>query len=274
MIFETHAHYDDEQFDMDRDQLLGSMEAGGVGTIVNVGASLASSRASVSLAERYPFIYAAVGVHPDHTGELDEDSFRELRELCRREKVVAVGEIGLDYYWDEVPGKIQKRWFVRQLELARELSLPVIIHSRDAAADTLEIMQEHARRLKGVIHCFSYSKELAREYVRMGFFIGVGGVVTFKNGRKLKEVVEDIPLTSIVLETDCPYLAPVPNRGKRNSSLNLPYVVEEIAALKHISCEKVVAQTEENARKLYGMLKDGGRRGDARTNTGKSSEYD
>ena len=129
----------------------------------------------------------------------------------------------------------------------------MLIHSREAAADTLEIMQEHARGLEGVIHCFSYSKELAREYVRMGFFIGVGGVVTFKNGRKLKEVVEDIPLTSIVLETDCPYLAPVPNRGKRNSSLNLPYVVEEIAALKHISCEEVVAQTEENARRLYGM---------------------
>lgn len=253
MIFDTHAHYDDEQFDTDRDQLLASMEAGGVGTIVNVGASLASSRTSVSLAERYPFIYAAVGVHPDHTGELDEDKLRELRELCGQEKVVAVGEIGLDYYWDEAPREVQKRWFVRQLELARELDLPVLIHSREAAADTLEIMQEHARGLEGVIHCFSYSKELAREYVRMGFFIGVGGVVTFKNGRKLKEVVEDIPLTSIVLETDCPYLAPVPNRGKRNSSLNLPYVVEEIAALKHISCEEVVAQTEENARRLYGM---------------------
>ena len=162
MIFDTHAHYDDEQFDTDRDQLLASMEAGGVGTIVNVGASLASSRTSVSLAERYSFIYAAVGVHPDHTGELDEDKLRELRELCGQEKVVAVGEIGLDYYWDEAPREVQKRWFVRQLELARELDLPVLIHSREAAADTLEIMQEHARGLEGVIHCFSYSKELAR----------------------------------------------------------------------------------------------------------------
>ena len=253
MIFETHAHYDDEQFDLDRDQLLGSMQKGGVGTIVNVGASLASSRASVSLAERYPFIYAAVGVHPDHAGEMDEDGLRELRRLCGGDKVVAVGEIGLDYYWDEAPRDVQKEWFVRQLELAREMSLPVIIHSRDAAADTLEIMQSHARGLMGVIHCFSYSKELAREYVKMGFFIGVGGVVTFKNGRRLKEVVEDIPLSSIVLETDCPYLAPVPNRGKRNSSLNLPYVVREIAEIKGISCEEVVAQTEKNARILYGM---------------------
>ena len=251
MIFDTHAHYDDEQFDTDRDQLLASMEAGGVGTIVNVGASLASSRTSVSLAERYSFIYAAVGVHPDHTGELDEDKLRELRELCGQEKVVAVGEIGLDYYWDEAPREVQKRWFVRQLELARELDLPVLIHSREAAADTLEIMQEHARGLEGVIHCFSYSKELAREYVRMGFFIGVGGVVTFKNGRKLKEVVEDIPLTSIVLETDCPYLAPVPYRGKRNSSLNLPYVVEELAQIKGLTPEEIVEITNRNARRLY-----------------------
>lgn len=253
MIFETHAHYDDEQFDMDRDALLASMEEGGVGAIVNVGASIESSRTSISLAEAYPFIYAAVGVHPDHAGELDEESFRELCGLCGRDKVVAVGEIGLDYYWDEAPREVQKKWFVRQIELARESSLPVIVHSRDAAADTLEIMQSHARGLMGVIHCFSYSKELAREYVKMGFFIGVGGVVTFKNGRRLKEVVEDISLSSIVLETDCPYLAPVPNRGKRNSSLNLPYVVKEIAKIKGISCEEVVAQTEKNARILYGM---------------------
>ena len=253
MIFDTHAHYDDEQFDIDRDTLLASLEGGGVGTVVNVGASIESSRRSLSLAKAYPFIHAAVGVHPDHTGELDEESFRDLRKLCGRDKVVAVGEIGLDYYWDEAPREVQKMWFARQLDLAREMSLPVIIHSRDAAADTLEIMRSNACGLMGVIHCFSYSKEMAREYVKMGFFIGVGGVVTFKNGRRLKEVVEDIPLSSIVLETDCPYLAPVPNRGKRNSSLNLPYVVKEIAEIKGISCEEVVAQTEKNARILYGM---------------------
>lgn len=251
MIFETHAHYDDEQFDTNRDELLNSMKAGGIGTIVNVGSSLASSQTSICLAEKYPFIYAAVGVHPDHAGEMDEARFRELSDLCEKDKVVAVGEIGLDYYWDEAPREVQKEWFIRQLDLAREKKLPVIIHSRDAAADTMEIMKKHAEGLKGVIHCFSYSRELAREYVKMGFFIGVGGVVTFKNGRRLKEVAEDIPLTSIVLETDCPYLAPVPNRGKRNSSLNLPYVAEEIARLKNVSYDEVVEQTEKNARILY-----------------------
>ena len=253
MIFETHAHYDDEQFDLDRDQLLGSMQKGGVGTIVNVGASLASSRASVSLAERYPFIYAAVGVHPDHAGEMDEDGLRELRSLCGGDKVVAVGEIGLDYYWDEAPRDVQKEWFVRQLELAREMSLPVIIHSRDAAADTLEIMQSHARGLMGVIHCFSYSREMAREYLNMGFYLGIGGVVTFKNAKKLKEVVEYMPLDRLVLETDCPFLSPVPNRGKRNSSLNIPFVIGEIAQIKGIPSKAVEEAAWENAFKLYRM---------------------
>lgn len=251
MIFETHAHYDDEQFDNDRDTLLLSMKEAGIGTIVNVGSSLESSRTSLELAQKYPFMYAACGVHPDHASRLDEESFAQLEQLCRSRKNVAVGEIGLDYYWDESPREVQKEWFIRQLSLARQLSLPVIIHSRDAAADTMEIMKKHASGLGGVIHCFSYSKEMAAEYVRMGFFIGVGGVVTFKNGRKLKEVVRKIPLTSIVLETDCPYLAPVPNRGRRNSSLNLVYVAEEIAQLKGISYEEVVEQTEKNARILY-----------------------
>lgn len=166
---------------------------------------------------------------------------------------MAVGEIGLDYYWDNESHDTQKKWFIRQLELARELDLPVIIHSRDAAADTLEIMKEHAKGLRGVIHCFSYSKELAREYVKMGFYIGIGGVVTFKNGKKLKEIAEEIPLDRILLETDCPYLAPVPFRGKRNSSLYIPYIAQEIANLKGITYEEVVAQTEENGKRLFGI---------------------
>lgn len=251
MIFDTHAHYDDEQFDADREELLGSLKEGGVDAVVNVGASLASSRAAVALAGRYPFMYAAAGVHPDHAAELDEESFSQLRELCRQEKVVAVGEIGLDYYWDESPRDVQKKWFIRQMELARELSLPVNIHSRDAAEDTLEIVREHGRDLPGVIHCFSYSKEIACAYVKMGYYIGVGGVVTFKNGRRLKETVAEIPLTSIVLETDCPYLAPEPNRGKRNSSLNLVYVAREIARIKDVPYDEVVACTARNARTLY-----------------------
>ena len=167
--------------------------------------------------------------------------------------MVAVGEIGLDYYWDNESHDVQKKWFIRQLDLARELDLPVIIHSRDAAADTLEIMKEHGRGLRGVIHCFSYSIELAREYLKMGFHIGIGGVVTFKNGKKLKEIAQEIPLDRILLETDCPYLAPVPFRGKRNSSIYISYIAEEIANLKGISYEEVVAQTEQNGKKLFGI---------------------
>lgn len=254
MIFDTHAHYDDDQFDEDREELLGSMQAGGVGTIVNISASPRSCRAAVDLARKYPFMYAAVGIHPDHVGDLNEDFFKEMEKLLADRKVVAVGEIGLDYYWDNESHDLQKLWFIRQLELARRHDLPVVIHSRDAAADTLEIMKEHAQGLKGIIHCFSYSRELAREYVKMGFSIGVGGVVTFKNAKKLREVVEDTPLTSIVLETDCPYLAPEPNRGKRNNSLYIRYVAEEIARVKNVDYDTVVKQTESNASELYGIL--------------------
>lgn len=253
MIFETHAHYDDEQFDEDRELLLESMEENGIGAIVNVGASLRGCRDSVALAEKYPFVYAAAGVHPDETGSLNEETFTWLKKQLDHERVIAVGEIGLDYYWDNESHDTQKKWFVEQLNLARERNLPVIIHSREAAADTLEIMKEHAQGLKGIIHCFSYSKEMAREYIKMGFYIGVGGVVTFKNAKKLKEVVEETPLDRIVLETDCPYLAPVPNRGKRNSSLNLKYVAEEIARIKGVTAEEVIRCTEENAKAVYGL---------------------
>ena len=251
MIFETHAHYDDKQFDPDRRELLSSMAEGGVGTIVNVSATYESCERVVNMVQDYPFMYAAVGVHPDEVGALNEDTFAKMKELFRQPKVVAVGEIGLDYYWDNESHDLQKKWFAKQLDLARELDLPVLTHSRDAAADTMEMMKQYGQGLEGVIHCYSYSKEMAREYVDMGYYIGVGGVVTFKNGRKLKETVEEIPLTSILLETDCPYLSPEPNRGKRNSSLNLIYVAEEIAWIKGVTCEEVIAQTEANARKMY-----------------------
>ncbi len=253
MIFETHAHYDDEQFDMDRETLLSAMPEQGVGTIVNVSATYASCQRVVDLVQKYPFMYAAVGIHPDEVGSLNEERFQQMKELCKQEKVVAVGEIGLDYYWDNESHDVQKEWFVRQLDLARELNLPVLIHSREAAADTMEIIKKHGQGLRGVIHCYSYSKEQAKEYVKMGYYIGVGGVVTFKNARKLKETVEEIPLTSIVLETDCPYLAPVPFRGKRNNSSYIKYVAEEIAEIKGISYEAVVEQTEKNARDLYNL---------------------
>lgn len=251
MIFDTHAHYDDKQFDDDRNELLNSMQEKGVGGIVNVSATYESCERVVELAQKYPFMYTAVGVHPDEVGDLNEERFARMKELFKDEKVVAVGEIGLDYYWDKESHEMQKEWFVRQLGLARELNLPVNIHSRDAAQDTMEIVREYGEDLDGIIHCYSYSKEMALEYVKMGYYIGVGGVVTFKNSRKLKETVEAIPLTSIVLETDCPYLAPEPYRGKRNNSSYIKYAAEEIARIKGVDSEEVLRQTEENAKRLY-----------------------
>lgn len=254
MIFETHAHYDDEQFDSGREALLASLPDCGIKRVVNVGASIASTRNSIELAEKYEFIYATVGVHPSEIEELNEERFAWLRDLTKLEKVVAVGEIGLDYYWDKKPDvqERQRYWFKRQMELARETHLPIIVHSRDAAADTLQVMKEaHAEEIPGVIHCYSYSPEIAQEFIKMGYYIGVGGVVTFKNAKKLKETVEQIPLERILLETDSPYMAPEPYRGKRNDSRYIPYIVEKIAELKQVSIEEVEEITWQNAMNLY-----------------------
>lgn len=252
MIFETHAHYDDAAFDGDRDEILKACQEQNIEYIVNVSASLSSVKTTLALAEQKDFVYAAVGVHPDEVGELNEETFAWLREQCRKPKVVAVGEIGLDYYWDKEQHETQKYWFRKQMELAKELGLPMIVHSREAAADTLAAVKEaHTPELRGVIHCFSYAPEMAGEYLEMGYYLGIGGVVTFKNARKLKEVVEMTPIEKILLETDCPYLAPEPNRGKRNSSLNLPYVAQAIARLKGIEPEEVIRITNENAKHLY-----------------------
>ncbi len=252
MIFDTHAHYDDEDFNEDREELLASMEENGVKHIVNIGASMESTRTSVALADKYDFMYAAVGVHPNDTESLTEQDMEELKEYCKNnKKVVAIGEIGLEYHYLEPSKEVQRKWFLRQLDLAAELQMPVVIHSRDAAEETFQILKQYEGKVKGVVHCYSYSKEMAREYVKMGYYIGVGGVVTFKNGKKLKETVEDIPLEKIVIETDCPYLSPEPNRGRRNSSLNLPYVVKQIAELKHVSEEEVMEVTYKNALDLY-----------------------
>ncbi len=256
MIFDTHAHYDDDQFDGDRDELLSSLQPAGIGRVVNVGADLPSTKSSIELARNYPFIYAAAGVHPSDVDQLNEETFDWLEDQLTREKVVAVGETGLDYYWEKDPlaRQEQQKWFRRQLDLARRTHLPVIIHSREAAADTLAIAREEKLGdIGGVIHCFSYSKEMAREYLSMGMFLGIGGVLTYKNARVLKEVVDYAPMENLVLETDCPYLTPVPNRGKRNSSLNIPYVVSEIARIKGISREKVEEITWDNALRLYRM---------------------
>lgn len=252
MIFDTHAHYDDEAFENDRETLLSGMRDADVEYIVNVGASMASSERSVALAEKYPFVYAAVGVHPDEVGELNEENFARLKAWTSHEKVKAVGEIGLDYYWDKEKHDLQKQWFLRQMELAAECKLPVIIHSREAAKDTLDLVTAaKPLGLSGIIHCYSYSVEQAREYLNLGYYIGIGGVLTFKNAKKLKEVAEYVPLSKIVLETDCPYLAPVPFRGKRNDSAKIRYVAEELAAIKQLPVEEVIRITNENGRKLY-----------------------
>lgn len=269
MIIDTHAHYDDKAFDEDRAELLEAMRLGTtpgqkegdapstrIHRIVNVGSSLEACKRTIGLMERYDFIYGALGVHPTDSGELTDSDIEWLRQQCALEKCVAVGEIGLDYYWDEPKREIQKKWFVRQLNLAREVKLPVVIHSRDAAQDTVDIMKaEHAEEIGGVIHCFSYSKEIAKIFLDMGFYIGVGGVVTFNNGRKLKDVVESIPLERIVVETDCPYLAPVPFRGKRNDSRKLELVLKQIAEIKGVSREEVGDITARNAFELYKKLK-------------------
>ncbi len=256
MIFETHAHYDGEEFDSDRVELLLALQKEGVDKIINVGASIEGSIRSVELAEQYPFIYASVGVHPDDVATMTEDDIETLRKLSANEKVIAIGEIGPDYYYDYSDEEKAKQlyWYRRQLDLALEVDLPVIIHSRDAAKDTFEIMLEYADKgLKGVLHCYGYSAEQAKQYVKMGYYIGIGGALTFKNAVKKVEVVRDIPLTSILLETDAPYMAPVPVRGTRNQSANLKYVAEKIAEIKGITPEEVERVTYDNAMKLFNL---------------------
>jgi TatD DNase family protein len=252
MIFDTHVHYDDEAFDIDREEILDNLPQNGITNVVNVSAGLDTVDKTIALTQKYPYIYGAVGIHPDNTKELNEERFLWLQEKAKYPKTVAIGEIGLDYHGDATDRKTQKTWFVRQMELARSLKLPMIIHSRDAADDTYRILKEaDAGAIGAVIHCFSYSVEQAGKYLDMGFYLGIGGVVTFTNGKKLKEVVDYAPLSSLLLETDCPYLSPVPNRGKRNSSLNLVYVVKEIARIKNVDEETVIRETQENAKRFY-----------------------
>lgn len=256
MIFDTHAHYDDEAFDADRDALLTDLhENQGICGIANVGFHKESIGRTHELADRYDFIYEVLGFHPDETREMEAESdtiLDWLRNQLDRPKVLAVGEIGLDYYWDKTEREIQKKWFRAQLELAKERHLPVVIHSREAAADTLEILKE-ARIPAGDLdmHCYSYSPELARIYLDMGYYLGIGGVVTFKNAKKVKEVIAEAPLEQILLETDAPYLAPVPFRGKRNDSGKIPLVIRAIAELKGISCEEVEETCLANALRFY-----------------------
>ncbi|MFV0528243.1 MAG: TatD family hydrolase [Lachnospiraceae bacterium] len=253
MIFESHAHYDDEVFDQDREELLGSMASNGIDTIINVCANPDKFDRTIELIDKYPFVYGAVGVHPDEVGKMTEETLQQMEDLCTHPKVVAIGEIGLDYYWDTASHDVQKKWFERQMELAAMRRMPFIIHSREAAQDTVDMMKyvKAGDMSGGVVHCFSYGKEIAREYLNMGLHIGIGGVVTFKNAKKVKEVVAYTPLENLLLETDSPYLAPEPFRGKRNSSLNIPYIAKEIARIKDISYIEVVEKTAQNAKRLF-----------------------
>lgn len=259
MFFDSHAHYDDDRFNEDRHEILSAMAQNKVDYIVNAAADIISSNEGVRLSEQYSFVYAGVGVHPHSVDELDETNQGKttlalLESLCKHPKVVAIGEIGLDYYYEHSPRAIQRIWFSRQMELAKKVDLPIIVHSRDAGQETFDMIRESGLS-KGVIHCFSGSAEMAKEYIRLGFYIGVGGTLTFNNARRSVEVVEQIPLESIVIETDCPYLTPMPHRGKRNDSTYLIHIAQKIADIKNISIEEVAQVTSKNAKDLFDIEK-------------------
>ncbi len=254
MLFDTHAHYDDKQFDPDRDELLSSMPENNVGLIVNSCAALDDIPKVIALAEKYPFVYATVGVHPSDCGNMKESDLNIIAKATDHEKVKAIGEIGLDYYYDNVPKDIQKKWFEAQAQLAKSLGMPVVIHDRDAHRDCLDILRGvDVRSVGGVFHCYSGSAEMAREVLDMGMYIAFGGVITFKNAVKSVEAAKYVPLDRIIIETDSPYLAPVPNRGKRNSSLYIHSVAEKLAEIKDVSVEEIERITTENGIKLFGI---------------------
>ena len=250
MLFDTHAHLNDPAFDADREELMAGLAAKGIGLVMNAGCSLQSSRDIIAMAERYPWLYASVGSHPDSADEVNEQVIEEYRKLCRHEKVKAIGEIGLDYYYEDIPRDIQKQAFRMQMELAKEVDLPVIIHEREAHDDGMRIVKEFPG-VTGVFHCYSGSAEMARQLVDMGWYIGFTGVLTFKNARKAVETAASIPLDRIVLETDCPFMAPEPFRGKRNDPGYLPKMAEKLAEIRGVSVEEAIASTTENAKRLY-----------------------
>ncbi|HOQ17061.1 MAG TPA: TatD family hydrolase [Defluviitaleaceae bacterium] len=251
MFFESHAHYDDEAFNEDREDLLSSFPNEGIDYVIQTAADIASSKAGLKLAKEYDFIYCSLGVHPHEVKELNEDNFNVLKKLSKEDKVVAIGEIGLDYYYDNSPRDLQRYWFEKQIEWAIEENLPIIVHSREASQETFEIIKKYDFPKKGVIHCYSGSAQMAEEYIKMGFYIGIGGTVTFKNAKKVVEVVEKIPISSILIETDSPYLSPEPYRGRRNDSRNLKYIAEKIAQIKGLDLDTVARITKENGIKLF-----------------------
>ena len=252
MFFDSHSHYDDERFDADRDEILSSMNENGVSNIINVASDIPSSYSSIKIAEKYDFIYASVGVHPHEVKDMSESSLDEIRNLSNHEKVVAIGEIGLDYYYDHSPRDEQKYWFKKQMDLAYELKLPVIIHSRDAMEDTINICKE-SKIVGGIIHCFSGSAESAKIFLDLGYHISFAGPITFKNSKNLPKVAEIVPWDRILIETDCPYMAPEPHRGKRNSSLFIKHTAEAIAKIKGVDIDFVAKATSDNAKKLFSI---------------------
>lgn len=251
-IFDTHAHYDDEKFDFDRDETLKRIHNEGVKLIINCGCDLKSSRESISLAEKYDFMYAAVGIHPENITENSLEQLCIIRELAANKKVVAIGEIGLDYYWDNTKKQEQKELFRAQTQLANELSLPVIIHDREAHGDTLDIIRE--LKPQGVLHCFSGSTQMAQEALKAGMYIGFGGALTFKNARKVIEVAQIVPMDRFLFETDCPYMSPVPMRGKRNESPYIAYVAEKMAQIKGITAQEAADIATENGKRLFNLI--------------------
>jgi len=254
VLIDTHAHLDGERYEQDREAVIKRALQGGVKYIVNVGADLSSSYRSVELARLYPEIYATVGIHPHDAAELNEDVLEKIKKLSRERKVRAVGEIGLDYHYDNSPRKVQQEAFRKQLKLARELGLPVVIHSREADEDTLKIIREaRIEETGGVMHCFGSTLEMAQYYLDLNLYLAFGGVITFKNADELRGVVTEVPLDRMLLETDCPYLTPVPHRGKRNEPLYIKYVAEKIAEIRGLSVEDIAGITGRNAIRFYGL---------------------
>ena len=250
MLFDTHAHMNDPAFDEDREEILRTLPEKDVHLMVNIGCSLASSWDCVDMANRWPYIYATVGSHPDSADEVNDAVLEQYRKLCQNPKVKAIGEIGLDYYYEDIPREVQKKAFCMQLELARELGLPVVVHERDAHQDGMDIVRQF-KDVTGVFHCYSGSAEMARQLVNMGWYIGFTGVLTFKNARKAIETAAAIPLDRIVIETDCPFMSPEPYRGRRNDPTRVFYVAEKLAQIRGISTEEALAITWENGNRLY-----------------------
>lgn len=250
-IFDTHSHYDDSKFDPDREAVLHSLQSQGVTFVVSCGCDIDSTQFNFDLAQQYEYIYFAAGFHPENLEGAVPDDLNIIKKFAKNKKCVAIGEIGLDYHWMTSSKEVQKEFFEAQIHLAKELDMPVIVHDREAHGDTLDILKK--TKPKGVLHCFSGSKEMAREIVKIGMYIGLNGVVTFKNARKSLEVVKEIPIDRLVLETDCPYLAPVPRRGERNDSSLIPYTAEKIAQTLEMDTQKLLDITQENAKKLYAL---------------------